>query len=43
MLKDVDYMLKSIDGKTQWDRFLGPIEADAGAVVRTLERIYAGN
>src|SRR5579859_2835451 len=43
MLKDVDYMLKAVDYKAQGDRFLGPIEADAGAVVRTLERIYAGN
>ncbi|HEV2961517.1 MAG TPA: threonine synthase [Candidatus Angelobacter sp.] len=37
-LKDVDYMLKA-----QGSRFLGPIEADAGTVVRTLERIYADN
>jgi threonine synthase len=38
MLKDVDYMLQA-----QGNRFLGPIEAEAGAVVRTLERIYADN
>jgi threonine synthase len=38
MLKDVDYMLNA-----QGSRFLGPLEADAGTVVRTLERIYADN
>ncbi len=38
MLKDVDYMLNS-----QGSHFLGPLEANAGTVVRTLERIYADN
>jgi len=38
MLKDVDYMLQA-----QGKHFLGPMEADAGAVVKTLERIYADN
>lgn len=38
MLKDIDYMLNA-----QGSRFLGPLEADAETVVRTLERIYADN
>jgi threonine synthase len=43
MLKDVDYMLRSVDYRLKGDSCLGPIEADAGTVVRTLERIYADN
>ena len=43
MLKDVDYMLKGVDHMLNSERFLGPVEADAGAVIRTLERIYADN
>ena len=42
-LKDVDYMLKGVDHTLRGNRFLGPLEADAGTVVRTLERIYADN
>ncbi len=38
MLKDADYMLQA-----KGNRFVGPVEADAGAVIRTLEQIYAGN
>ena len=38
MLKDVDYMLQA-----QGNRFLGPVEPDAGAVVRALERVHEGN
>lgn len=38
MLKDIDYMLQA-----QENQFFGPLEANAGAVVRTLEKIYAGN
>jgi threonine synthase len=43
MLKDVDYMLRSVDYRLKGDSCLGPVEADAGIVVRTLERIYADN
>jgi threonine synthase len=38
MLKDVDYMLDA-----QVKRIPGPLDADASAVVRTLEKIYAGS
>ena len=43
MLKDVDYMLKGVHSTAQGERSVGPMEADAGTIVRTLERIYADN
>jgi threonine synthase len=38
MLKDVDYMLQG-----QIERVIGPMPADAAAVIEVLERIHAGN
>ena len=38
MLKDVDYMLQA-----QFKRVIGPMPADAAAVIKVLERIHAGN
>jgi threonine synthase len=38
MLKDVDYMLQA-----QIKRVIGPMPADAAAVIEVLERIHAGN
>jgi hypothetical protein len=38
MLKDVDYMLQS-----QIKRVIGPMAADAAAVIEVLERIHAEN
>jgi threonine synthase len=38
MLKDVDYMLQA-----QIERVIGPMPADAAAVIEVLERIHAGN
>lgn len=38
MLKDVDYMLDA-----QVKRIPGPLDADPSAVIRTLEKIYAGS
>ncbi|HLJ27614.1 MAG TPA: threonine synthase [Candidatus Angelobacter sp.] len=38
MLKDTDYILKK-----HGDHFAGPMEPDAGAVVRRLEQMHAGN
>jgi threonine synthase len=38
MLKDADYTLQAHGG-----RFATPLEPEAGAVIQTLERMYAGN